>query len=297
MTTDAIDTRWSWLPEGCPAIEVEGLSFRYRMTEGRGREWTLEKLAFHVAAGEILGIVGPNGSGKSSLLKILSGLLPVGEGDVLLGGRSLQKRSQTDIARLVAVVPQEYVQVFPFTVAETVLMGRFPHRTARWWSLGIGDETANDLACAHQAMADTDIVSLADRLVSDLSGGERQRVVIARALAQEPKILLLDEPTAFLDLQHQIEICSILRRLKEERGLTVVLVSHDLNLASQYCDRILMLKAGALFRIGTPHEVIGVDALRAVYGCDVLIDCHPEAGVPRVTMPSYVSTKHLSDHI
>jgi iron complex transport system ATP-binding protein len=291
MTTDTINAARSWLPEGCPAIKVERLSFRYRTMEGRGREWTLDKLAFHVAAGEILGIVGPNGSGKSSLLKILSGLLPVGEGDVLLGGLSLQKRSQTDIARLVAVVPQEYVQVFPFTVAETVLMGRFPHRAGRWWSMGIGDETASDLVCAHQAMVDTDVLSLADRLVSDLSGGERQRVVIARALAQEPKILLLDEPTAFLDLQHQIEICSIVRRLKEERGLTVVLVSHDLNLASQYCDRILMLKAGALFRLGTPHEVIGVDALRAVYGCDVLIDRHPESGVPRVTMPSYISTK------
>ena len=297
MTVGTIGVTQSWLSVDGHAIEVEGLSFSYHAIEGQGRKWTLDHLSFHVGVGEILGIVGPNGSGKSSLLKILSGLLPAGKGDVRLGGLSLRKRSQADVARIVAVVPQEYVQVFPFTVAETVLMGRFPHRTARWWSLGIGDETANDLTCAHQAMVDTDVFSLADRLVSDLSGGERQRVVIARALAQEPKILLLDEPTAFLDLQHQIEICSILRRLKEERGLTVVLVSHDLNLASQYCDRILMLKAGALFRIGTPHEVIGVDALRAVYGCDVLIDRHPEAGVPRVTMPSYVSTKHLSDHI
>lgn len=297
MKNDRIETMRSWLPVGGPAIEVEGLSFRYRTTDGRGRMWTLDHLSFHVDAGEILGIVGPNGSGKSSLLKVLSGFLPAGEGDVRLGGLSLGKRSQADIARLVAVVPQEYAQVFPFTVAETVLMGRFPHRRARWWSIGVGDETVNDLACAHQAMIDTDVLSLADRLVSDLSGGERQRVVIARALAQEPKILLLDEPTAFLDLQHQIEICSIVRRLKEERGLTVVLVSHDLNLASQYCDRILMLKAGALFRLGPPHEVIGVDALRVVYGCDVLIDRHPESGVPRVTMPSHVSTKDVGDRL
>jgi iron complex transport system ATP-binding protein len=146
-------------------------------------------------------------------------------------------------------------------------------------------------------MVDTDVLPLADRLVSDLSGGERQRVMIARALAQEPKILLLDEPTAFLDLQHQIEICSIVRRLKEERGLTVVLVSHDLNLASQYCDRILMLKNGSLFRLGTPQDVIDADVLRSVYGCDVLIDRHPESGVPRVTMPSYISTKNVSDHV
>ena len=275
----------SWLPVDVPAIEVEELSFRYRMMEGRGREWTLDKLAFHVAAGEILGIVGPNGSGKSSLLKILSGLLPVSEGAVLLGGLSLQKRSQADIARLVAVVPQEYVQVFPFTVAETVLMGRFPHRTPRWWSMGIGDETANDLARAHQAMVDTDVLSLADRLVSDLSGGERQRVMIARALAQEPKVLLLDEPTAFLDINHQIEICSLVTRLRAERRLTVVLVSHDLNVASQYCDRVLMLKEGRLCRIGSPEETIRPDVLRMVYGCDVVVDGHPQTGRPRVTMP------------
>ena len=273
------------LPVDGPAIEVKGLSFRYYTMEGRGRKWTLDQLSFHVDAGEILGIVGPNGSGKSSLLKILSGLLPVGEGDVLLGGLSLQKRSQADIARLVAVVPQDYVQVFPFTVVETVLMGRFPHRTVRWWSMGIGDETANDLACAHQAMVDTDVVSLADRLVSDLSGGERQRVMIARALAQEPKILLLDEPTAFLDINHQIEVCSLITRLRAERRLTVVLVSHDLNVASQYCDRVLMLKEGGLCRIGSPEETIRPDVLRMVYGCDVVVDAHPQTGRPRVTMP------------
>jgi iron complex transport system ATP-binding protein len=285
MKTDRIETIPSWLPIGCPAIEVEGLSFRYRTTEERGRVWTLDHLSFHVDAGEILGIVGPNGSGKSSLLKIISGLLPAGEGDVRLGGRSLGKRSQMDIARLVAVVPQEYTQVFPFTVAETVLMGRFPHRTARWWSMGIGDETANDLARVQDAMVDTDVLPLADRLVSDLSGGERQRVMIARALAQEPNILLLDEPTAFLDINHQIDICSLIGQLRAERRLTVVLVSHDLNVASQHCDRVLMLKEGGLCRIGSPEETIRPDVLRMVYGCDVVVDTHPQTGRPRVTMP------------
>jgi cobalamin transport system ATP-binding protein len=285
MTIHSIGTARPWPPVDGSAIDVEGISFRYHTREGQGRLWTLDHLSFHVDAGEILGIVGPNGSGKSSLLKILSGLLPIGEGDVLLGGLSIQKRSQADIARLVAVVPQEYVQVFPFTVAETVLMGRFPHRTARWWSMGIGDETAVDLACTHQAMIDTDVLSLADRLVSDLSGGERQRVMIARALAQEPKILLLDEPTAFLDINHQIEICSLVARLRAERRLTVVLVSHDLNVASQYCDRVLMLKEGGLCRIGSPEETIRPDVLRMVYGCDVVVDGHPQTGRPRVTMP------------
>ncbi|RPH81722.1 MAG: ABC transporter ATP-binding protein [Nitrospiraceae bacterium] len=285
MTLGLTETTRSWLPVEGPAIEVVGLSFRYHTTEERGRVWTLDHLSFHVDAGEILGIVGPNGSGKSSLLKVLSGLLPAGEGEVRLGGLSIGKRSQTDVARLVAVVPQEYTQVFPFTVAETVLMGRFPHRTVRWWSMGIGDETANDLAYAHQSMVDTDVLSLADRLVSDLSGGERQRVMIARALAQEPKILLLDEPTAFLDINHQIDICSLIARLRTERRLTVVLVSHDLNVASQYCDRVLMLKEGGLCRIGSPEEIIRPDVLRMLYGCDVVVDAHPQTGRPRVTMP------------
>ena len=178
---------------------------------------------------------------------------------------------------------------------ETVLMGRYPHHRGAKWSAGFGWESTEDVSIAEQAMQSTDLTHLASRSVMDLSGGERQRCMIARALAQAPQILLLDEPTAFLDLQHQIEICAIVRRLKEERGLTVVLVSHDLNLASQYCDRILMLKAGALFRLGPPDEVIGVDVLRAVYGCDVLVDRHPESGVPRVTMPSYGSTRNGRD--
>jgi iron complex transport system ATP-binding protein len=134
-------------------------------------------------------------------------------------------------------------------------------------------------------MATMDVAHLTDRSITDLSGGERQRTVIARALAQTPKVLLLDEPTAFLDLQHQLEICSVLRSLKEDRGLTVVIVSHDLNLASQYCDRIVMLKEGAVYAIGSPTEVLRQDVLQTVYGCAVLIDAHPESGLPRITLP------------
>jgi iron complex transport system ATP-binding protein len=181
--------------------------------------------------------------------------------------------------------------MFPFTVAETVLMGRFPHRKSRFWSVGLGDDTAADLVRAHEAMSETDVLSLADRLVSDLSGGERQRVIIARALAQEPKILLLDEPTAFLDINHQIEICSLIGRLRAERQLTVVLVSHDLNVASQICDRVLMLREGKLCRIGSPDETIRPDVLRIVYGCEVVVDAHPQTGRPRVTMPMGVGPK------
>ncbi|NOS77782.1 MAG: ABC transporter ATP-binding protein [Nitrospira sp.] len=265
-------------------MQVDRVSFRYRNDQA-GRPWTVEDLSFDVQAGEVLGIVGPNGSGKSSLLKLLAGLLRPSSGQIRLGSQSIGHIAPDLLARSIAVVPQEYVQVFPFTVAETVLMGRFPHRRGSWWGMGIGDESEHDLRQAHQAMVETDVVTLAGRLVSDLSGGERQRVMIARALAQEPAILLLDEPMAFLDINHQIEICALISRLQRERQLTVVLVSHDLNVASQSCDRVMMLKDGRIVQIGLPVETITTESLRAVYGCDVVVDAHPYSGRPRVTMP------------
>ena len=267
------------------AIEVDGLSFRYRPDQP-GRAWTLDAISFTVNSGEVLGIVGPNGSGKSSLLKLLAGLLRPDRGTIQMAGESIGCLDPSVLARMVAVVPQDSLHVFPFTVAETVLMGRFPHRRAGWWNLGGGGESADDLLIAHRAMVDADVVALADRSVSDLSGGERQRVLIARALAQEPSILLLDEPMAFLDINHQIDVCGLIRRLKNERALTVVLVSHDLNVASQLCDRLLMLKEGRVEQTGTPAETIREDVLRTVYGCDVVVDAHPHTGLPRVTIPS-----------
>ena len=279
------------------AYQVRSLWFHYHSLNREDANWVLDGLTFDIEAGEILGIVGPNGSGKTSLLKLLAKVLRPNAGDIALFGRDLGTMPQVEVARTVAFVPQESPQVFAFTVMETVLMGRYPHYRGAKWSAGFGWESAEDVSIAEQAMHSTDLTHLASRSVMDLSGGERQRCMIARALAQAPQALLLDEPTAFLDLQHQIEICTIVRRLKEERGLTVVLVSHDLNLASQYCDRILMLKAGALFRLGSPDEVIAVDVLRAVYGCEVLVDRHPESGVPRVTMPSYGSTRNVRDQL
>ena len=279
------------------AYQVQSLRFQYHLLSRGYENWVLDGLTFDVDAGEILGIVGPNGSGKTSLLKLLAKVLRPHDGDMALFGRDLGMMPQVEVARIVAFVPQDSPQIFSFTVMETVLMGRYPHHRGAKWSAGFGWESAEDVLIAKEAMQSTDLTHLAGRSVMDLSGGERQRCMIARALAQSPQVLLLDEPTTFLDLQHQMEICGIVRRLKEERGLTVVLVSHDLNLASQYCDRILMLKAGTLFRLGTPQEVIGVDVLRAVYGCDVLVDRHPESGVPRVTMPSYVSSKNVQDHL
>jgi len=139
-------------------------------------------------------------------------------------------------------------------------------------------------------MIETDVAHLADRSIDKSSAGERQRVLLARALAQNPQVLLLDEPTAFLDLNHQLDICRILSRLNQQRGLTVILVSHDLNLASQYCDRLMLLNGGAIVCLGSPQEVIRPPVLEAVYGCDVLVDHHPDTGLPRVTLPGRSTT-------
>ena len=269
-----------------PAFEVKGLHFSYGRSQAREAEWVLRDLTLRIEPGEILGIVGPNGSGKTSLLKLLAKLREPQQGGIALFGTSLARLSQEEMAQTVALVPQDSVQTFPFTVAETVLMGRFPHRHQSRWSLGFGWEDQADCAVAAHAMATMDIGHLAARAVTDLSGGERQRAMIARALAQAPRVMLLDEPTAFLDLQHQVEICSVLSRLRDDRGLTVVIISHDLNLASQYCDRVAMLKDGRLSAVGTPSDVMSVEILREVYGCDVLIDSHPESGLPRITLPN-----------
>lgn len=271
-----------------PAYEVEGLTFSYSGSGSAVVSWTLDGLSFAVGSGEIVGIIGPNGSGKTSLLKLLVKVLRPQAGAIRLFGQRLDELTQSSMARLAAFVPQDTHQIFPFTIAETVLMGRFPHRRRHGPVWGPGWEGPEDFAIARQAMQDMDIVHVADRLISEVSGGERQRAVIARALTQEPRVLLLDEPTAHLDLNHQLDICGILLRLKHHRGLSVVLVSHDLNLASQYCDRLLLLQEGRIFRSGGPSDVIQPDVLEAVYHCKVLVDRHPETGLPRVTMPGPV---------
>lgn len=269
----------------CPAYDMQSIRFRYQSSGSDATHWILDEVSLCVQEGEMLGVVGPNGSGKTSLLKVLARLIHPLQGRIDLFGQELAAMAQEEIARIVGVVQQDTQQLFPFTVAETVLMGRFPHRPRGRWASGFGWESRDDVAIAEQAMMTVDIIHLAHRAVTDLSGGERQRAMIARALAQTPRVLLLDEPTAFLDLQHQVEICSVLVRLKQDRGLTVVLVSHDLNLVSQYCDRILLLNHGRVVRLGRPEEVIEPEALESVYRCQVLVDRHPETGCPRVTLP------------
>jgi iron complex transport system ATP-binding protein len=182
-------------------------------------------------------------------------------------------------------MPQDLTFDFPFSVVDMVLMGRYPHRRGGIWNM-IGWERQEDLGAAEEAMAMTDVTHLADRIVGTLSAGERQRVLLARALAQQPRVLLLDEPTAHLDLNHQLDVCRIFTQVHERLRMAVVLVSHDINLASQYCDRILVMKQGKVVCVGAPHEVIRAQVLTDVYGCHVLVDVHPDTGLPRVSLPS-----------
>ena len=251
-------------------LEARQVSFAYN-----GRP-VLQSVNLRVCPGQIVGVIGPNGAGKSTLVKILSRLLRPDRGYVYLGGQDLAQWNHTQLARHLAVVPQAAQLPETFTAWEIVLMGRTPY-------LGLlGQETATDMAIAQRAMEETNTWHLASRLIGQLSGGERQRVVVARALAQEPRVLLLDEPTLHLDINHQLEILSLIRRLVDRQGLAVLAIFHDLNLAAQFCHELILLHQGRIFAHGRPEEVITVSNIAAVYGTDVAILPHPRTGRPTV---------------
>jgi iron complex transport system ATP-binding protein len=252
------------------AVEVHDLSFSYR----NGR--VLDGISFVVEAGEVLGVIGPNSAGKTTLLRLLSRVLGPEAGRIRLFGRELGELTARDVARTLAVVPQEFQVAFPFTAQQVVSMGRYPY------ARGIGFETAEDLRAAGQALEETGTAHLAGKYLDQLSGGEKQRVVIARALAQEPRILLLDEPMVHLDFNNQVEILRLLRRLKAERGLTIILVSHDLNAAAECSDRLLLLKGGKVLTAGRPEEVMRADILESAYGCPIWIGTDPQTGTIRI---------------
>ena len=258
-------------------IRVEELGFSYPVAEPRrGRPFALGGLSFEVAEGEILGVLGPNSAGKTTLIRLLTKILAPTRGTIEVDGASIQDLSRAELARRIAVVPQDVPQGLPFTVEHLVLMGRYPHAPRRFF------ETAEDLAIARAAMAATGVLDLADTPVRTLSGGERQRVVLARALAQRPRLLILDEPTAHLDLRYQVECVALLRRVNREQGTTVLLVSHDLNLAGELCDRLLLLTDGRIARLGPPEVVLEETLLATVYGCAVAVEKNPATGRPVV---------------
>lgn len=251
-----------------------------QITCGYGARPVLQDLSLHVAGGEFLAVVGPNGCGKSTLVKAISRGLRPSAGRVLLEDRDIWTLKPRDLARQMAVVAQETGIEFEFTAQEVVAMGRLPH-AARFRR-----ETEADERAVRAAMAATSTAHLKDRLVTGLSGGERQRVMVARALAQEPRLLILDEPTAHLDIAHQVELLDLTRRLNRERGLTVIAVLHDLNLAAQYAGRLLMMKDGRRYAEGAPAEVVNEANVAAVYGSRVRVTVHPEEGSPHVILLS-----------
>ena len=249
---------------------VKNVAFSY------GAVSILNDIVLKVESGEMLGLVGPNGAGKTTLLKIITGILRPQRGQVHLGGDDILSLSPRDRARRVAMVAQSPAVPQGFTSLEAVLMGRNPHLGLLQW------EGPKDLEVAQRVMELTGTLEFAHRLVTSLSGGERQRVFIARALAQEAPLLLLDEPTAHLDIGYQPLILDLIQEIRRDTGVGVVAAMHDLSLASQYCQHIAVLHQGVVYALGEPHEVITSEMVATVFRAEVSIVRHPVHGTPVV---------------
>ena len=266
-------------------ITANGLRFAY------GDRPVLQDLGLSVGQGEIVGVVGPNGAGKTTLMRILSGVLRPTEGEIVVCGRDLATTRHAERARLVSVVPQNPYLPPGYRVLDLVLMGRNPHLKMFEW------EGGRHVEVVEEAMRLTDVWDLADRPLSSLSGGERQRAVLAMALAQASPVMLLDEPTTNLDLAHQIGIMDLVRTLLSDRLDSVVVAMHDLTLAAQYCDRLLMLSEGRAYAEGPPENVLTEENIHAVYGASVFVVAHPQAGTPVVLPVSERSRSRISERV
>lgn len=253
-------------------LSVQNVTIKYGACE------VLQDISFEIAGGKITVILGENGAGKTTLLKSLNGSLPISAGEILLDGKFLKAYSRREVSRAISVVAQETETKFPVKVLEFVLAGRFAHGGVFGW------ESEQDARVAKDALRKCDLDNYESRLMNELSGGERQRVVFARALATEAKILLLDEPTANLDLAHQSLMFRTVREKCDADNLSAVVVTHDLNLASAFADEILLLKNGRIAAKGTPAEVLNTETLEKVFKTDILVDAHPLSRKPRITI-------------
>lgn len=258
-------------------IKITNISFSYEKTP------VLRGVNLDISKGERIGLIGPNGSGKSTILKLISKVLPLQSGSIEIKNHSIKKWRQKTLAQTVAIVPQDTYLPFMYTVEEIVLMGRSPH--LGWLQF----ESEKDYQIAQNVMKRTNTYHLAGRFFNELSGGERQRVLIARALVQEPEILLLDEPTTHLDINHQQEVMDIVLSLNKEKGITTVLVTHDLNIASLYCNRLIMISAGEVKAVGSPAEVLTAVTLHNVYGITPQFLTHPKTSCPMVAINPTIS--------
>ncbi|HPB68297.1 MAG TPA: ABC transporter ATP-binding protein [Candidatus Omnitrophota bacterium] len=247
-----------------------------RVTGGYGGNPVLFDVDFGVKAGEILGIIGPNGSGKSTLLRVLSGVIVPSPGCVELNGQALSAIRMERLARELAVVSQHHPAT-DMTVAEFVALGRTPY-----WRRFQFFETPKDREAVDKALLATGTEKFRERLLSRMSGGERQLVFIARALAQQPLILLLDEPTTYLDITHQAQVLDLIRKLNKEAGITVVMILHDLNIAAEYCQRLLLLDGGRVCQLGLPEDVLTYEIIERVYKTVVLVKRNPVSLKPCV---------------
>jgi iron complex transport system ATP-binding protein len=242
-----------------------------------GEEEILNSVSLTLNHGEIVVLLGPNGAGKTTLLRALNGSMPISKGSIELDGRAMSNYSRREIAQGIAVVAQENETKFPVTVLDFVLAGRFANGSAFGW------ESGDDIAAARNALSECDLEGFADRLMNQLSGGERQRVVLARAVATDAKIFLLDEPTANLDLAHQALMFRLIRERCREQNCSAVVITHDLNLAAEFANEILMLRSGEPFAFGPPSDVLRQGNIDAVYNVQVLLDKNPASGKVRVT--------------
>lgn len=245
-------------------LSVCGVSFAYDGSE------VLSDITFEISEGEVVGIIGPNGSGKTTLLKCINRVLKPKTGTVMIDERDLRELNRKEIAQVIGVVPQNNEISFPFTALDIVMMGRMPALQP------FQRESEEDLRIAKEAMRTTNVLHLADREIDQLSGGEKQRVIIARALAQRPRILLLDEPTLHLDVNHQLEILDLVQNLARNEELTVLMVSHDLSLAARYCDKLILLNGGRIKAAGKVEEVLTEENLQKVFGINAFVRFEPE---------------------
>jgi len=257
-------------------LEARNVSINY------GTRHAVVHVSLRVSPGNVTAIVGANGAGKSSLLRALNGAIQPSSGEVLLDGKPLNLFARRAIGRRIAVVTQESLLAFPVSVLEYVLGGRYAWAGSGTW----GWESARDLEIAIEVLRQTELEKFSARLMNELSGGERQRAVLARALATEAGILLLDEPTANLDLAHQSSMLQLVRTHCHKRAVASVIVTHDINLAAEFADHIVLLKSGRLIAAGKPHEVLTEKLLSEVLEIKVLVDAHPLSGAPRIT-PAY----------
>lgn len=256
------------------ALRTEGVDFYYYENDGL----VLRGVSLELGAGELVGLIGPNGSGKTTLLRVLSGLLVPRRGQVYLDSQDIRGLDRRQVAQRVAVVPQELVMPFAFSAYEMVMMGRTPHVRP---IVGAGPRDRQVVA---KKMELTATLDLAERPFNELSGGEKQRVIMAMALAQEPDILLLDEPTVHLDINHQVEVLELIKRLNRQQGLTVLATMHDLNLAALYFDRLILLNGGRVVANGSPAEVLREESIRQVFQAAVQVREHPTHHTPQVVV-------------